>query len=80
MFDLVHVAVQIMYQVFSGQKPPLNKDGMPKAYEALIEDCWHDSPDERPTFAAILQRLREMYAQERQRLFSLSQSNGAAAN
>ncbi|KAK9916935.1 hypothetical protein WJX75_008980 [Coccomyxa subellipsoidea] len=71
---------QIMYQVFSGQKPPLNREGMPKAYEELIEECWHDDPDARPTFAAILLRLREMYSQERQRLFSLSQANGAVAS
>ena len=73
-------AAQIMYQVFSGQKPPLNREGMPKAYEELIEECWHDDPDARPTFAAILLRLREMYSQERQRLFSLSQANGAVAS
>lgn len=74
------LVVQIMYQVFSGQKPPLKREGMPKDYEQLIEDCWNDSPDERPTFANILLRLRQMYAQERQRLFALSQGNGSAAS
>ncbi len=75
---LVLVAAQIMFQVFSGQKPPLDREGMPKDYEQLIEDCWDDAPESRPTFAAILQRLRLMYSRERQRLFSIEQANTPA--
>ncbi|CAL8467074.1 g6610 [Coccomyxa elongata] len=69
---------QIMFQVFSGQKPPLDREGMPEDYEQLIEDCWDDTPESRPTFAAILQRLRLMYSRERQRLFSIEQANTPA--
>ncbi|BDA40615.1 probable LIM domain-containing serine/threonine-protein ki at C-terminar half [Coccomyxa sp. Obi] len=69
---------QIMFQVFSGQKPPLDREGMPEDYEQLIEDCWDDAPESRPTFAAILQRLRLMYSRERQRLFSIEQDNKEA--
>ena len=56
-----------MYQVFSGQKPPFSREGIPPAYEALIEDCWLDEPEARPSFAAILLRLRGMYSEERRR-------------
>ena len=63
--------LQIMYQVFSGQKPPLDRTGMPEAYGQLIDDCWQDDPEQRPTFAVILQRLRGMYKDERQRLHDL---------
>ena len=63
--------LQIMYQVFSGQKPPLDRTGMPEAYGQLIDDCWQDDPEQRPTFAAILQHLRGMYKDERQRLHNL---------
>ena len=63
--------LQIMYQVFSGQKPPLDRTDMPEAYGQLIDDCWQDDPEQRPTFAAILQRLRGMYKDERQRLHNL---------
>lgn len=66
--------VQIMYQVFSGQKPPLNRKDMPEPYAQLIDDCWQEDPEERPTFAAILQRLRGMYKDERQRLHNLQVS------
>ena len=62
---------QIMYQVFSGQKPPLDRTDMPEAYGLLINDCWQDDPEQRPTFAAILLRLRGMYKDERQRLHTL---------
>ncbi|CAL5225265.1 g8059 [Coccomyxa viridis] len=67
---------QIMYQVFSGQKPPLDRTGMPEAYGQLIDDCWQDDPEQRPTFAVILQRLRGMYKDERQRLHDLQLQAG----
>ena len=62
---------QIMYQVFSGQKPPCDRTDMPEPYGQLIDDCWQEDPEERPTFADILQRLRGMYKDERQRLHNL---------
>jgi hypothetical protein len=61
-----------MYQVFSGQKPPFSRAGMPPAYGSLIEDCWAADPDARPSFGAILQRLRGMYSEERARLAALT--------
>lgn len=64
---------QIMYQVFSGQKPPFDRKDMPRDYEQLIEDCWNDSPDQRPTFSEILKRLRRMYADERRRIYEQQQ-------
>ncbi|CAK0735475.1 hypothetical protein CVIRNUC_000587 [Coccomyxa viridis] len=69
---------QIMYQVFSGQKPPVNRKEMPGPYGQLIDDCWQEDPEERPTFAAILQRLRGMYKDERQRLHDLQLAAGEA--
>ena len=67
-----------MYQVFSGQKPPVNRKEMPGPYGQLIDDCWQEDPEERPTFAAILQRLRGMYKDERQRLHDLQLAAGEA--
>ena len=71
--SLIWLHAQIMYQVFSGQKPPFSREGMPRAYEALIEDCWAPDPEARPTFGAILQRLRGLYGEERYRLAALQQ-------
>ena len=65
-----------MYQVFSGQKPPVDRKDMPQPYGKLIDDCWQEDPEERPTFAAILQRLRGMYKDERQRLHDLQLAAG----
>ena len=65
-----------MYQVFSGQKPPLDRKDMPDAYGQLIDECWQEDSEERPTFAAILQRLRGMYKDERQRLHNLQLQAG----
>ena len=67
-----------MYQVFSGQKPPVNRKEMPGPYGQLIDDCWQEDPEERPTFASILQRLRGMYKDERQRLHDLQLAAGEA--
>lgn len=42
--------------IVSGKRPTIPKD-CPRAFEALIQDCWHDNPAMRPTFAQILARF-----------------------
>jgi hypothetical protein len=64
-----------MYQVFSGKKPPVERQGMPRDYDQLIQDCWNDDPQKRPTFSAILSRLKQMFDNERRRLFMLQQQD-----
>jgi serine/threonine protein kinase len=42
--------------ITQGKRPTIPKD-CPRAFEALIQDCWHDNPAQRPTFAQILARF-----------------------
>ncbi len=52
---------QVLFQVFGGHKPEVPGD-MPGQYRTLMEDCWATDPAARPTFPAILDRLRLMLA------------------
>ncbi len=56
--------VQVLFKVFSGLKPEVPGD-MPADYRALMEECWATDPVERPSFRAILPRLRSMLAAAR---------------
>ena len=49
-------ATDIEDAVVSGKRPTIPKD-CPRAFEALIQDCWHDNPAQRPTFAQIMARF-----------------------
>lgn len=42
--------------IVSGKRPAIPA-GTPQAFEALIQDCWHENPLRRPTFAQILARF-----------------------
>ena len=48
---------QIRVAVVNGQRPDLSVITGPETLKPLAEDwmqrCWHQSPDERPTFAGI---------------------------
>ena len=50
---------QVLFQVFSGQKPPV-PDDMPASYRALLAQCWATDPSERPKFNAVLRQLCDM--------------------
>ncbi|EIE20426.1 kinase-like protein [Coccomyxa subellipsoidea C-169] len=52
---------EVLFQVFGGHKPEVPGD-MPGQYRMLMEDCWATDPAARPTFPAILDRLRPMLA------------------
>eukprot|EP01088_Endostelium_zonatum_P020081 TRINITY_DN722_c1_g1_i1.p1 TRINITY_DN722_c1_g1~~TRINITY_DN722_c1_g1_i1.p1 ORF type:complete len:2287 (+),score=512.39 TRINITY_DN722_c1_g1_i1:319-7179(+) len=48
--------------VRGGLRPSFPKKiGVVPSYVKLIEDCWHDDPDMRPTFTDILAALPEIY-------------------
>ena len=57
-------AMHIVYQVAcSASRPPLPSKPMPSVpldYINLIEECWMQSPENRPKCAAVVQRLRDM--------------------
>ena len=48
--------LQVLFQVFSGQKPPV-PDDMPASYKAVLAQCWATDPSERPRFQAVLPQL-----------------------
>ncbi len=43
-------APQIMYKVFAGQKPPVDRGAMPGGFRDLLESCWENDPAARPSF------------------------------
>lgn len=47
-------------QVFSGHRPTCDMQAMPPEYAALLQDCWATNPAERPSFAEIIPRVRDM--------------------
>lgn len=47
---------QIMMNVSKGDRPELNST-IPKSYKDLIENCWSQNPEKRPTFDQILDKL-----------------------
>ena len=61
----VWLHVQVLLSVFSGQKPALPAD-MPAQYRALLERCWANKPDARPTFVDIGGQLQRMLSATRQ--------------
>ena len=54
-------AAQVLFKVFSGEKPPVPAD-MPPDYRALMERCWAFEPSERPSFKEVKTELRRMLA------------------
>jgi len=48
---------QLRLCVINGQRPDLSVVSGPETLRSLVVDlisrCWHQSPDERPTFAGI---------------------------
>jgi hypothetical protein len=51
---------QIAFQVaVAGRRPEIPDSVLPDV-RAVIEDCWEDDPEDRPSFASIVDRLAEM--------------------
>jgi hypothetical protein len=57
-FDDVH-PVRAALQVMDGIRPELPADLNPEL-RSLIQDCWHQEPDQRPTFHEIRLRLESV--------------------
>lgn len=49
---------KIMERVLKKKYRPPFKYSVPKAYKKLIEDCWNQKPNKRPSFDDICQRLK----------------------
>lgn len=49
---------QVSYRVSKGERPTFKYD-IPNCYRKLIEDCWSQKPEERPTFDEIVKNLKE---------------------
>ncbi|KAJ7892378.1 kinase-like domain-containing protein [Mycena leptocephala] len=54
-FEIFHEAA-IIYQVIEGSRPS-KQETIPQDLWLLVNDCWHQEPDKRPTITAALQRL-----------------------
>jgi serine/threonine protein kinase len=67
-FDHLNSRFDIMDVVLQGGRPEILStlllEDQP-AYRALMERCWSQRPDMRPTFFEIVESLEEMYAAER---------------
>ena len=50
---------RMMNAITNGDRPKLDPH-VPVPYRSLIDDCWNDSPDRRPGFDEIIERLREL--------------------
>lgn len=50
-------ARQIFFKALMGFRPSVPPD-MHVGLRTLMEDCWHANPDCRPSFGAVLARLR----------------------
>ena len=49
---------QIYHQIaFLGTRPEID-EFIPMAYRELIENCWSQDPDKRPTFDQIVDELK----------------------
>lgn len=57
--------VQVLFQVFSGQKPAVPED-MPPSYRAILGQCWATDPSKRPRFHEVLPQLCAMLDSTRQ--------------
>ncbi|KAK8839039.1 hypothetical protein M9Y10_032505 [Tritrichomonas musculus] len=49
--------IQLMFNVIQGYRPPF-KFPIPNCYKELIESCWHNDPEQRPTIDEIVELLK----------------------
>ena len=62
--------MQIIYAVGVERRRLPIPPGCPSAIAKLLKECWRHNAPLRPTFAEVLQRLRQMRAQDSFRLKS----------
>eukprot|EP01116_Phalansterium_solitarium_P018257 TRINITY_DN4785_c0_g1_i2.p1 TRINITY_DN4785_c0_g1~~TRINITY_DN4785_c0_g1_i2.p1 ORF type:complete len:346 (+),score=32.01 TRINITY_DN4785_c0_g1_i2:954-1991(+) len=51
--------------ISTGYTPPLNQERWPQPVCQLMTQCWHETPDRRPSMAEIVDRLRAFLATNR---------------
>jgi serine/threonine protein kinase len=57
--------MQIVVEVVNdGLRPTLPDECKASPLVPLMKDCWHADPDQRPTFAIIVERLSKMFEDE----------------
>lgn len=57
-FDDIKNAIILAFEVLNLKRRPEFKFPIPPCYKKLIEDCWNDNPNKRPTFDQIVQELK----------------------
>lgn len=57
-FDDIKNAIILAFEVMNLKRRPEFKFPIPSCYKKLIEDCWNDNPNKRPTFDQIVQELK----------------------
>eukprot|EP00887_Chlorella_sp_A99_P003741 scaffold7.g3741.t1 len=71
---------QIMAGVVTGTLRPEWEADAPPAYRALAELCWHQQPEQRPSFKAIVSELVRIEVDFRNQCHRASSRGGSAAN
>eukprot|EP00878_Enallax_costatus_P001186 GHUV01001328.1.p1 GENE.GHUV01001328.1~~GHUV01001328.1.p1 ORF type:complete len:1396 (+),score=459.68 GHUV01001328.1:226-4413(+) len=64
----------IAYQNWRPDIPP----GCPQGYAALMQACWHQDPEQRPTAQQMLRTLQKLYVEEKQAAAASKQAASAA--
>ncbi|KAK2191363.1 hypothetical protein NP493_53g04022 [Ridgeia piscesae] len=60
-FNDVEDESQVMELVIKGMRPSTDTvTKVPPEYLSLMEECWDDDPDQRPTFKSLLKRLKSI--------------------
>ncbi|EFN59725.1 hypothetical protein CHLNCDRAFT_133304 [Chlorella variabilis] len=54
---------KLIFAVVSQHSRPPVPPGCPDGYAALMQQCWADAPEERPTFEGLLQSLQSLLKQ-----------------
>ena len=55
--------LQIVRAIDLGKRPIIPED-CDENYKKIIEDCWNEDPEERPTFSSIYDSLESIYEVE----------------
>jgi serine/threonine protein kinase len=58
-FEDEHNLLKLQAAIIAGRRPELPA-WCPRAYRRLVESCWHQNPNVRPSFVAVLEELERM--------------------
>jgi hypothetical protein len=59
-FEHYHFNYEVLDAVCSGERPSLSDD-CDADIKSLITDCWNDTPNKRPSFRQIKERLAVLH-------------------